>query len=88
MIARRCLPEVFGNDLDFGRAFAARIRAAGVTELVIEGRIKSHRSVNALAGIDDEIALMSGEYELCRRYRNVAYMRARDGSEGRTPQTG
>ncbi len=75
LLARRCLPELFGGNIALGREFAQLMRDSGIEEVLIEGRVKTKKPRNALASIEDEIELMSGPFSLERRYRNVAYMR-------------
>lgn len=76
VVARRCLPELFGENLDFGRQFFAELRRVGVKEVLIEGRVKTKNATNALSSIEDEISLASESFALARRYKNVAYLRA------------
>jgi hypothetical protein len=76
IIARRILPELFGNDLEFGKRFAATMAAAGVKEMFVEGRVVSARSTNALASIDHEVAMLSGSFHEVRRIKAVSYLKA------------
>jgi hypothetical protein len=81
LIARRALPELFGNDLDLGRRFAIGIANAGIKEVLIEGRAKTANAVNALCSIEDEIELMSCAFTLKRNANNVAYMIRENNNE-------
>jgi hypothetical protein len=76
VIARRILPELFGDDLDLGRHFASEMAAAGVKEIFVEGRVVSGRSTNALASIDAEVGMLSGSYREVRRIKAVSYLQA------------
>lgn len=75
LIARRVLPELWGEDLDGGKEFAGAIADAGVKELFIEGRVKSPGATNALSSIDAEVALMTGPFKESTRVGPVSYMR-------------
>lgn len=75
--ARRILPELFGDDLELGRAFAREMAAAGVREMFIEGRVVSESSVNALRSIDEEVALVAGSFREDRRIAAVSYVGVR-----------
>jgi hypothetical protein len=81
IIARRALPELFGNNLDLGKQFAIGIAKAGIVEVLIEGRAKNANAVNSLSSIDDEIKLMSCAYELRRNFNNIAYMTRKSNYE-------
>ena len=76
IIARRILPELFGLDPVLGCNFAAMCAAAGVKEMLVEGRVVSARSTNALASIDDEVDMLSMSYREIRRVKAVSYLRA------------
>lgn len=72
VVARRVMPEFWGDDIEGGKLFAEQIRAAGVKEVVLEGRAKTRKAVNALASIDDEIALFAGHYKIAARSGAIA----------------
>jgi hypothetical protein len=76
IVARRIMPELFGSDLDLGVRFAALMGAAGVKEMLIEGRVLSGRSTNALASIDAEVVMLAGSYREVRRVKAVSYLQA------------
>lgn len=76
IVARRCLPELFGNNLDFGRKFFYLMREVGVKELVLEGRVATKKAVNALNGILLELALVNDSYQLQKINGSIAYLRA------------
>ena len=72
IIARRVLPELWGEDLDGGREFASVIAAAGVREVLIEGRVVSERATNPLRSVADEVALLSAEYRETTRSKALS----------------
>ncbi|MBI1213832.1 MAG: hypothetical protein GC190_20415 [Alphaproteobacteria bacterium] len=74
IVARRCMPELFGYDLQLGRDFAAAIAGAGVTQIFLEGRVPSPNAVNPLSSIDDEVEIFTAHYKDAYRYRNVAVL--------------
>jgi hypothetical protein len=74
IVARRAMPELWGEDLAGGSLFADQIRSAGVQEIYLEGRAKTSNAVNALASIDQEINLMSKSYKICQRRGSMARM--------------
>jgi hypothetical protein len=74
IIARRILPELFGQEVMVGGMFAAMMAKAGVKEMFVEGRVVSERSTNALASIDAEVAMLSGSYREARRIKAVSYL--------------
>lgn len=76
LLARRCMPELFGDDLEAGRKFSDLLSLAGIKEIFIEGRISSSRSVNNLSGIKQEVELFTNNYKVARVYKNVAYLRS------------
>ncbi|MDC7784791.1 hypothetical protein PQJ75_00800 [Rhodoplanes sp. TEM] len=77
LVARRVLPELFGENVQLGRRFAHELRAAGIREVFVEGRVASVRSVNALRSIDEEVDLLSEAYREARRIGAVSFMQAR-----------
>lgn len=74
IVARRALPELFGNDPAFGQDFVNAVADAGVKEFVIEGRAATRNATNALSSIDKEVALLSGRYKEARRIGAVSYL--------------
>jgi hypothetical protein len=80
IVARRALPELFSSNLDFGRTTVERWHKLGVKELLIEGRIQSRRTSNALGGVEMEIDLLKHHYQPVADGRfiphNVAYLKA------------
>jgi hypothetical protein len=75
-IMRRCAPELFGDDLPFGRKFFATAAKQGIKEIILEGRVKTSRATNALATLDAEIQLAQDSYRLHTVNGNVAYLQA------------
>jgi len=50
LLARRCFPELFGHDLEFGGMFLQAVRGAGIGEVSLQWRPRgSSRPVRALA---------------------------------------
>lgn len=78
VVARRCFPELFGNDIEFGEVFAEILSQVGVKEIFIEGRIATKTATNALATLEDECQLVSKYYKVIKIYKNVAYLRKID----------
>ena len=78
IIARRIMPELFGDNLQLGADFAGMCAYCGVKEMLIEGRVLSGRSTNALASIDAEVAMLTGggAYREARRIKAVSYLQA------------
>lgn len=76
LVARRCLPELFGNDMEFGIDFFHQMREIGIKEVVLEGRVATKKAVNPLFSINAEIDLISQDYKLWQQEGNVAYLRA------------
>lgn len=74
IVARRCLPELFGQDLGAGRAFAALLQKCGIQHVFIEGRIPVKAAVNLLATIQDEVALFEERYRLAALRGRVAHL--------------
>ena len=77
IVARRCLPELFGDDLEWGIEFFAAMREYGIRELVLEGRVATKNAVNPLHSLNAEIDLVSDSYTVYQQTGNVAYLRAR-----------
>jgi SAM-dependent methyltransferase len=74
VIARRVLPELFGEDLPAGRTFANLLAGAGVKEIILEGRANVATAVNRLRSIEEEVDLLSGRYREQRRVGAVSYL--------------
>lgn len=77
VVARRALPELFGDDLTWGKQFALELILAGVNEVFLEGRVDSERSINPLRNVDCEANLFSACFAEDRRVGAVAYLRRR-----------
>jgi len=77
IVARRCLPELFGNDLEFGAVFFKEMHSIGIKEVFLEGRIPTKNAVNALSNIEAEIKLISEYYKVKAKYGNLAYLIAK-----------
>ena len=80
IVARRAFPELFSEDPDFGREMSREFHNVGVKEILIEGRVVSPRTTNALGRLENEVALFSDQYEQQPTpydLPNIAYLRAR-----------
>lgn len=77
IVARRAFPELFGHDPVFGKEVAFKLRYFGVKEILVEGRVVSPRSNNALKSLDDEVAMLSDSYEVVAGAFNCSYLRAK-----------
>lgn len=62
VVARRVLPEIFSECVEFALPAFLAIRAAGVEEWLIEGRVESSRSSNYLSSVQKEVDLMKDVY--------------------------
>jgi hypothetical protein len=76
VVARRCLPELFGDDMEFGIEFFHQMREIGITEVMLEGRVATKNAVNPLFSLNAEIDLISQDYTPWQQANNVAYLRA------------
>lgn len=76
IIARRCIPELFGEDYHFGLDFVAAVRAMGVKEIFLEGRVKTATATNIFNSIDHEIDLFTAYdmYKVTKRLGNIGYL--------------
>lgn len=75
LIMRRCAPELFGDDLDFGREFFSTAESVGIKEIVLEGRVRTPKATNKLATVEAEIALAQPFFRVFAAEGNVAYLR-------------
>lgn len=73
--ARRCIPELFGDDLPCGITWITGIAEFGVEEIFLEGRVKTKNAVNHFDSIEKEINFFSLDYDLVTQNGNVAYLR-------------
>lgn len=74
VLARRCLPELFGQALAAGRTFAQMLHRQQVQEILVEGRMVSPGAVNPLASLAQEVELLGPYYQVRKLHRNVAYL--------------
>jgi SAM-dependent methyltransferase len=72
LVARRCMPELFGSDRAFGLAFVEGIAKAGVKEVFLQGRVPTVKAVNQLASIQQEIALFASRYTVIAQKNDCA----------------
>jgi SAM-dependent methyltransferase len=75
LVARRAMPELFGDNLPLGHQFSAMLYDLNVREIFLEGRVATRNAVNPLASIDKEVELFGGHYVLARSIRSVAYLK-------------
>jgi hypothetical protein len=81
MVARRCISELFGDDLGFGPVFASAIRDAGIREIFLEGRAIVARPTHPIPSVKEEVALFAGCYREVKRIGQCSYMRAMTSEE-------
>lgn len=74
IIARRVLPELWGEDQLGGAHFAITLAEAGVREIFLEGRVASERATNPLRSIGDEVRLLSERYREVHRSKALSYL--------------
>jgi hypothetical protein len=76
IVARRCVPELFSEDYHFGLEFVAAIKAIGVKEVFLEGRVKTSTATNIFNSIDLEIDLFTtyDMYKVTKRLGNIGYL--------------
>lgn len=74
IIARRCLPELFGDCISFGQTFMRSINDVGVQWLFIEGRRATSTPANALHSIEKEIELASAAFEVVEKRGAITLM--------------
>lgn len=77
MVCRRILPELFGDDLELGDLFGAKMARAGVKEMIVQGRVDSGRATNKLHNVEAEVAMLRRCWEPIRQQGSVVYLRAR-----------
>lgn len=76
LYARRCLPELFGDNLPLGKWFFKEAAAAGITRVFLQGRNPTANAKNRLSSISAEIALASSSFDLTWSAGQVAYLQA------------
>ena len=76
LYARRCLPELFGDDLALGQWFFKEAAAAGITRLFLQGRNPTANAKNRLSSIAAEISLASGSFDLTWSAGQIAHLEA------------
>lgn len=75
LVARRCLPEIFGADSSWRTFFVSELIDAGITEVFIQGRndVKDHK--NPLHNVTKEVELFHGYYKSVRLRGQCAHVR-------------
>lgn len=71
IIARRVMPELWGDDLAGGRLFARTIKDAGIRQVLLEGRRASGAAKNPLSTVELEAALLAPHYREAGRPRGT-----------------
>jgi len=76
IVARRCIPELFGEDYDFGLEFVAAMATIGVKEIFLEGRVKTANATNIFNSVEHEIDLFNtyDMYKVTKRLGNIGYL--------------
>jgi len=76
IVARRCIPELFGEDYHFGLEFVAAMKAINVKEVFLEGRVKTANATNIFNSIDHEIDLFTtyDMYKVTQQLGNIGYL--------------
>lgn len=75
VIARRCFPELFSHDLDFGMATVKMFYEQGVESLYLQGRVVSKRTINPLGRIEDEVKICADFYEVAHVLGHISVLR-------------
>lgn len=76
LIMRRCAPELFGDNLEFGREFFGMAALWGIKEIILEGRVRTPKATNKLSCLEAEITLTHPVFQVYKTTGNVAYLRA------------
>ena len=80
VVCRRVIPEMYtGGGEKLILDFADVLYECGVQYIVLEGRIKSKKSVHRLKGVDEEIEILNRNYLLDARYKNCARLKRKRG---------
>lgn len=77
IVARRILPELFGHDIDLGRAFVDMAADLGVKEMLVQGRVETPDAVNPMRSIEREVFFLNQRYDCVALRGPVAYLTAR-----------
>lgn len=77
VVARRCIPELFPHDPQWAIDFAAAINAAGIMEIVLEGRAPVARPAHRIPTVEAEVACFAGSYREVRRIGQCSYLVAK-----------
>lgn len=75
VLARRCLPELFGHTPEAGQAFAQMLHRQQVLEVFVEGRVATKLAVNPLASLAKEVEMFAPYYRVSKTHRNVAFLK-------------
>lgn len=77
LVARRVMPELWGEDIAGGKMFSTILASAGVTEIFLQGRVVSARSTNKLSSIEEEVKLFAADYKMSLHNSSIAYLSIR-----------
>jgi hypothetical protein len=77
IVARRVMPELWGEDIPGGKLFSKLLAGCGVKEIFLEGRIFSERATNALSTMSAEVELFIEEFQFSRLNNGIGYLSKR-----------
>ena len=72
LIARRCIPEIFGENILAGHYFSAMLAKANVKQIFLQGRVLTKNSTHPLKSVACEVDLFKKDYLVFRAYKDVA----------------
>lgn len=75
LIARRCMPELFGSDLEAGKLFAEYMAGIGIKEIFLQGRVVQPAATNPLFSVVKEIELFAEFYRSVMLEGQIAVLR-------------
>ncbi len=74
LVGRRCIPEICGEDVSFGRVLADQLLDAGVTEVFLEGRQQRATATHPLATLQAEIKALGPAWRTVTLRNDLAYL--------------
>lgn len=77
LVARRCISEVFVDDLEWAPEFAEAMRRIGIREVFLEGRAIVAKATHPIPTVVEEVACFAGSYREVKRVGQCSYMVAR-----------
>ena len=72
IIARRIMPELWGQNIIGGIEFAREVRDAGIKEIFLQGRAKTKNATNQLHSLEAEIKMFDGIYKTQTKNGDIA----------------